>query len=260
MNPGDRREGNEVYCGECNGLKWRLLDGDIFQRLHCKCETEKLEAERQRIEAETAARQREENRRECFSDFYRFKGHTFETVSPELDHLKEAKKYVSGFSPDLKKNSGLMFFGAPGFGKSCMAACIANALIDKGFTVKIFNSASVVTNLHRSDDKKDFLHRLNSFDMIVLDDFGTENDYEENTVYMLLESRANAEKPIIITTNLTSEKLQRPAMQNKKRIYDRAFMMCPCPMEFKTKNFRRMEIVSKNKELREELEGKEHRL
>ena len=254
MNPGDRWEGNGMYCGECGEVKYRRLDGGIYKRQYCKCELTHVEAEKRRVEAETALLQRKTNKLECFSGFDRFKSYTFETVFPEIDHLEVAKKYVSEFNCDLSKNFGLLFFGAPGFGKTCMAACVANGLIDRGFTVKILSTMSVMYNLYRSDDKQDLLRRLNGFDLLVLDDFGVEGEHYANMMYMLLESRSNAGKPIIITTNLTSEALQRPDSQIRKRIYDRALLMCPFPMEFKTKNLRRMETVLKNKEMRVSLE------
>ncbi|MEJ6467406.1 ATP-binding protein [Fusobacterium ulcerans] len=85
-----------------------------------------------------------------------------------------------------------------------------------------------------------FLEQVEKCDLIIIDDFGTEKDLDENQscwraekIYNLIDARYRSEKPLIISTNLNfsedEEKCQiseKFSTQGQNRIRDRIIDMC----------------------------------
>ena len=117
-------------------------------------------------------------------------------------------KYCENFPKNKKQN--IIFSGKTGSGKSFMASCIASKLIELGFSV-IFTTAFSLNNaflqyrLSNIDKKGLYLNAINTADLLVIDDLGCENIYNNVTNEYLLSvinERNLQNKPIIITTNL----------------------------------------------------------
>jgi len=122
--------------------------------------------------------------------------------------------YCKNF-PDNKKLN-LIFSGKTGSGKSFIAGCIASGLIERGFSV-IFATAFALSNIflenHVSsfENKTLFLNAINSVDLLIIDDLGCENIYNNVTnEYFLavLNERSLCSKATIITTNLNAKEIE----------------------------------------------------
>ena len=251
MRDGDYWEEETLYCGNCHTRRAYWHDKDFgYVYTICDCVKKAKEAEERMWAEELFKMEINRNRRICFCDMRTYRGFTFENINPVSENIeKPAKAYAADFSINLKNNTGLLFWGSSGYGKTTVAACIANAVIDRGFTAKIKNIPQIIYDLQSSYCKNDILRELNTYDLLILDDFGSQgsNSFTEELVFALLESRKNAAKPVIITTNIPLTQFKTPPKQTDRRLYERVLEMCSYPVEFKNLNHRRVEVSEKYK-------------
>ena len=128
------------------------------------------------------------------------------------------------------ENIGYLFWGGVGTGKSYLAACIANALMEKEIAVRMTNFATILGDLAASfEGRNEYISRLCRYPLLILDDFGMERgtEYGLEQVYSVIDSRYRSGKPLIVTTNLTLDDLHNPEDTAHSRIYDRLTSMCP---------------------------------
>ena len=236
-----------LYCGNCKTKKQCRIEMFGQERIVpclCKCGVEKRDAE----EAERKRREKMMEIRRMrdlgFADA-EMQNWTFDRDDGANDKISEvARKYVENFEEMKKRGQGLLFFGEVGTGKTFAAACIANALIDKGYPCLVTNFARLVNTLSGMfDGKQNYIDNLNNFDLLVIDDLASERDteYMSEIVQNIIDSRYRAGLPLIITTNLTGDELKNPAEIRKKRIYSRLFEMC-FPIEVKGKDRRKQKL------------------
>ncbi len=95
--------------------------------------------------------------------------------------------------------------------------------------------------LNSAFDKQDIVEQMHYYPLVVIDDLGAErqSDYALETVYMVIDERYKAKKPLIITTNLTLDEICKPKNMKLQRIYDRILEMCS-PIAFKGDSIRRV--------------------
>ena len=107
-------------------------------------------------------------------------------------------------------------------------------------------------------DRNEYIARLCSFPLLILDDFGMERgtEYGLEQVYNVIDSRYRSRKPLIVTTNLTLEELQNPEDTAHARIYDRLTEMCT-PVRITGENFRKARAREKMEQLKTLLNRKE---
>ena len=156
-------------------------------------------------------------------------------------------------------NHGMILWGEVGTGKSYFAGCIANALMEKEVSVCMTNFALILNDLAASyKDRNEYIARLCSFPLLILDDFGMERgtEYGLEQVYNVIDSRYRSRKPLIVTTNLTLEELQNPEDTPHARIYDRLIEMCS-PVCITGENFRKAKAREKMEQLKMLLNRKE---
>lgn len=220
------------YCGKCRTpkqCKVQLFGQERTVYCLCKCRSEQLEAERiEQLQREKMLHI-QRLRKLGFPDA-EMQNWTFDKDDKGNAQISEvARNYVDNFPEMKKRGKGLLLFGTVGTGKTFISACIANALIDKGYSCLVTNFARLVNTIQsKFDDKQDYIDSLNDFDLLVIDDLASERDteYMGEIVQNIIDSRYRAGLPLIITTNLTSEELKHPAEIRKQRIYSRLFEMC----------------------------------
>ena len=220
-----------LYCGKCHTPRQFILTAvapDCIVPSLCRCEA----AERDRLENMIRRGQDTtsiENRRNEAFEQSGMKDWTFSHDDRKNAELtRKAKIYVDNFEEIRKKGAGLLFYGSVGTGKSYMAVCIANALIDKGYKSFVTNFSRMINEITMAEDKQKYLDYLNQYDLLVIDDFAVERDtdYVNEIVSNIINSRYIAKKPMIVTTNLTMKELSRPENVNKARVYSRLLEMC----------------------------------
>ena len=73
------------------------------------------------------------------------------------------------------------------------------------------------------DDYEEVMRRIGKYDLVVIDDFGTERTtgYGMETVQSFLDERYKSGKPTLITTNLSKQDLENPKTTEDERILSR---------------------------------------
>lgn len=246
-----------LHCKKCNDPLECIINplkmGKRKVRCICSCIKQKRDAE----EAEQRNLVIERNRRRCFGETdFLLKGCTFKD-STENENLKIAKNYVKHFEKFLQNGNGLLLHGAVGTGKSHMAACIANSLIDKGYTVIMTNFATVVNKIQESfEGRQKYIDQLTRCTLLIIDDLGAERktDYMQEHVFNVIDARYRSGKPMIITTNLTTRQLKAPENIEQGRIYDRILERCH-PVEVTGYSMRRTILKEDFREIDNLLKG-----
>lgn len=221
-----------LMCGKCNTPKQTrvfIFDKERTPFCLCKCEVEKRdreEAERKRIEFE---KQVKSYRRMGFPES-RMQYWTFANDDGTNAKISAvARNYVENFDRMRKDGKGLLLFGKTGTGKSFAAACIANALIDKGYPVLMTNFARIRNTVQGLfGGRQEYYDSFNRFPLLILDDLAAESktEYMQEIVYEVVNNRSLAGLPLIVTANLTADELKNPADVTNQRIFSRLYEMC----------------------------------
>ena len=254
-----------LYCGKCRKPKEAYFPKETAAWLghdrhpaECDCQRaarEKREAaEKRRTHLEAVERLKQRG----FTN-PAMREWTFDNDNGKCPQMKHARSYVECWEQMKAENIGLLLWGKVGTGKSYFAGCIANALKEREIAVCMTNFALILNDLAASfKDRNEYISRLCSFPLLILDDFGMERgtEYGLEQVYNVIDSRYRSNKPLIVTTNLTLEDLQHPEDTAHARIYDRLLEMCS-PVRFTGENFRKATAQEKMKRLKTLLNGKE---
>lgn len=256
---GDYRKDGLLICGRCHTPKQTrvsFLGDERIVGCLCKCGKEARDAELLRMKKEEEALRIQSLRANCIQD-RSVRECRFE-VAEDNKMIRMAKRYVDKWETMYEDNIGLMFWGNTGNGKTFTAACIANALIDKGVPVLVTDFARIIAAVTgmKSEEKIKYLDSLSEFKLLVIDDLGAErqSEYALEQVYSVIDQRYKAKKPIIITTNIEMEELKNPKNIDYQRIYDRALEMC-VPVQFKGDSMRKRAAADKLEHARELLKG-----
>lgn len=221
-----------LMCGNCHTRKQCVVEVFGEKRMPyclCKCAQEKAEAEKEELERQERMRMINELRTMGFPD-EEMRSWTFENddhANPKVS--KVAKSYVENFPLMLKEGMGLMLHGNVGSGKTYLSACIANALIDKGYPCLVTNFPRLINTISGMyEGKQQYIDGLNKFDLLVIDDLAAERDteYMNETVQNIIDNRYRCGKPLIVTTNLKAEEFQNPTDVKKQRTYSRLRKLC----------------------------------
>ena len=217
-----------IYCKTCKSprqCRTNFCGRDVTVYALCKCKAEKWKKSQEEQAARMRREEIERNRSIGLTD-PNMENHTFENdLGYNATAMKIAKNYVAHWQQCKKDGHGLIFWGSVGTGKSYIADCIGNALLDKGVRVLITNFSRLLNRLMDFDvkDKNGIIQDLNSYELLILDDFGIERDseYAREQVYNIIDSRYRSGLPMIVTTNLTIKDMRQPTDFGRYRIYDR---------------------------------------
>lgn len=254
---GDFLRDGLLHCGKCGKPKQcRVpLRGDTQKPevVGCCCdctneaylrgkEEREREEKRLRIEALRADGIRDKSLTACRFD-----------ASEMTDGLLKCKRYAEHWKEMQEQNSGLLLWGNTGTGKTYAAACIANYLIDCGTPAMVTSFPRI---LNAGWDKQEIIDQMHYYPLVVIDDLDVERstEYAMETVYMVIDERYKAKKPLIVTTNLTLEDLCKPKNMDYRRIYERILELC-VPVAFKGESFRQKAANEKMRRMKEILEG-----
>jgi len=238
VNEGDYfGEDGLLYCGKCRTPKqFRLtsVSPDCIVPSLCDCEARERDRVEKLIRMGRDPGSVAMKRYEAF-DNKGMQDWTFAKDDNKNSELtRKAKIYVEHFPEMLEKGIGMLFYGSVGTGKTYMAVCIANALIDKGYKSYVTNFSRLVNELGSTGNRQERLDYLNNYDLLIIDDFAVEreSEYMNEIVSTVINERYIVKKPMIVTTNLTMKELARPENTDKARVYSRLLEMC-VPVEVK---------------------------
>lgn len=134
--------------------------------------------------------------------------HNFETLSDFANHFSE------------KKGENYLLIGGTGRGKTHLSSAVAGRVIENGYDAFYISAV----NLFRGFEKMQFgrggesedMSRCFDADLLIIDDLGTEltNQFTVSVLYDIVDTRINARKSTMISTNLNHAEL-------RKRYWDR---------------------------------------
>lgn len=232
-----------LVCGKCHTRKQKRVSFLGEERIvFCLCRCAAEEQERERI------RHEEEENLICIGQMRSvglqdktFYGYTFEKCDAAQENAVYARRYVEHFPEMVQKGQGLLFWGNVGTGKTFLAGCIANALLEQKIPVLMTSFPKILNALGGlySAERNEYLASLNRYTLLIIDDMGIEREsqYTVETIYTVIDERYKSGKPLIITTNLHLDVLKNPGDVEHARIYDR-IMERSMPVYFGGKNYR----------------------
>ena len=139
-------------------------------------------------------------------------------------HGKSNREYMAGILAECREysrtfNSGsksILFTGPTGVGKTFLSNCIAKAVLEKGNNVLYLSAIEFFDLLAHQvfdDPENGFKEQseLLSSDLLIVDDLGTEvtNTFTLSRLFHCINSRLIHGRPMIISTNLTLNDLNR---------------------------------------------------
>lgn len=221
-----------LYCSKCHTarqVRVSALGKDKTVFCVCKCMRERDDQE------EAQRKQREymdevmKNQGLGFSD-KALRKWTFAADDGRSEKLTNAMQaYVDNFPELRKKGKGLLLYGDVGRGKSFRAACIVNALIERGYPCLMTNFSRLTNELiERRDGKQSYIDSLCRYALIAIDDLGVERDtaYMNENITVIIDSLYRANVPMIITSNYTPKELTEENEIRRKRVFDRMLERC----------------------------------
>lgn len=221
-----------LVCGACGEPKQTRLEilGTV-QTVPCDCRCIREEKEWQRAEqAHRDAQYKAARRRTaCFEDDVKKAGFTFAADDQRDSKLsRQVRGYVQRFRQYRQEGRGLLLLGPTGTGKTFYACCIANALIDAGHSAVVTNFAKIANDLQGTFDKAQVHNRLIRADLLVLDDLAAERDtsFMQEIVFQVVEERSAAQKPMVVTSNLSMQEFFHPADMARQRVFSRLKEVC----------------------------------
>jgi DNA replication protein DnaC len=129
------------------------------------------------------------------------------------EQVRTVRRYVQGIAANLDQGKGLWIQGDVGTGKTTLAMLVSKSALDAGRSVAIYSLPRLLNLLRESMDSEagmlDFMDRLTAVDLLHLDDLGAENqtDWVLEQLYSIVNSRYEAERAIVATTNLMPDEL-----------------------------------------------------
>ena len=130
--------------------------------------------------------------------------------------LVKCKQFILGFDTTSKS---LLFWGAPGLGKTFLSTCIAKELIKRGYSViyeTAYQTFSMLEDLKfgKGEDMEKLrfkADKLYSCDLLILDDLGSEfaTQYTTAALFDIINSRLISGKKTLINTNLSMREISK---------------------------------------------------
>lgn len=198
-------------CPKCKDTGWILYDNNGYEMTkECECGKYKKELFKNR---KTFA-----NLPEAYKDIkledVKTDVYTMEKSKATLKlALKGINYWIQNIDSMKKSGRGLYIHSnSKGSGKTKTAAGIANKLIELNNQVLFATSVQILSEIKASWDKDNYkhetesklLHRLSNTDILVLDDFGTEEvkGWISEKFYQIINNRYSENKITIFTSNL----------------------------------------------------------
>lgn len=217
--------GQVCPLGVCDGSGWILADDEDVAR-PCECREQRLKRGRNRGLASVIPR--------------KFRGVSFDRP-PISDMARDfqargAVDAIQSFLGDLDDNlaegRGIWLFGDPGTGKTTLGMLVSKMALESNHSVAIYSLPKLLARIRRTydaapggDSYLTFFERLTSVDLLHIDDLGAEkrSDWVLEQLYALINERYEAQRSILVTTNLDEAELKA---QIGERTVSRLVEMC----------------------------------
>ncbi|MFN8160461.1 MAG: ATP-binding protein [Solirubrobacterales bacterium] len=209
--------------GVCDGSGWILGPEDVARP--CECREQRLRRGRSRgVSAAIPPR---------------YRGVSFDrppVTEMEPMVVRVVRSWVEDLEANLASGKGLWLMGDTGTGKTTLAMLASKQAIERGRSVAIYSLPKLLARIRRTYDSEpggdsylSFFERLTSVDLLHIDDLGAEkrSDWVLEQLYALVNERYEAERPLLVTTNLDQRSLEE---QIGARTVSRLVEICGDPL------------------------------
>lgn len=218
-------QGGGIYCKRCGKEKsFDEPERGIFLNCVCDCEYEGWKEQKEREEREFAVRQYKSLNFNELGDVYRkaeFSRLDMSGVTQEfLEAAERCEKFCDRFDRVQITGHGIWLYGAPGVGKTHLAACILNKLETDYLKTCIFTTMDRILSSIKStfkyttaDTEQGYLRALELCDCLIIDDLGSlklakkteSGSFALDKFSDIISRRYDNHRPVVITSNQTIE-------------------------------------------------------
>ena len=196
--------GRVCPLGVCDGSGWILGPEDVARA--CECRAERLRRARTRGIASVIPA--------------KYRGVSFDRppvteIEPMV--VRVVRSYVEDIDANLDAGRGLWLMGDTGTGKTTLAMLISKQVLASGRAVAIYSLPKLLARIRRTYDAEPggesylaLFEQLTSVDLLHIDDLGAEkrSDWVLEQLYALINERYEAQRSILVTTNLDQAALE----------------------------------------------------
>lgn len=224
--PGDFYSDGVLMCGQCGNPKESVYvndDGSVvkFPIYHDH------QLRNQKEDALNIVERIQRRRRQCFAGEFMELGRECRWDDRDADTQPEAVDAVERFVRTMYENKnknmgrGLIIYGHNGRGKTYVAGCLCNLLLDKDYKVLMTSTRRLRSQVdERFGSRNDMLMWLCGFDVVCLDDmFADRNtDTGREFVFDVVDALYLRRVPVVATTNMSRDYLTNPSDKDKPTI------------------------------------------
>ena len=148
--------------------------------------------------------------------------------------LPDIERYLEDF--DGKSGRNILMFGPAGTGKTFLSNCIAKELIERRYSVVYERAGDMFRSMSRAEfsrlpspEDESLEDRINSCDLFILDDLGTEfaTEYTRGRLFSIISNRLSRELSTIITTNMSMSQLKSQYGERVSSRFIGEYMLIP---------------------------------
>lgn len=166
-------------------------------------------------------------------------------VSPRK-HMGEIFEFCKAYAYQFTKNSpSVLMMGETGLGKTHLSLSIANVIMRNGYVALYISALDLFRMLQneyygKGDPDKNTMQTVLDADLVIIDDLGAEFESQFNnaSLYNIINTRLNSNKPTIINTNLTANEIERRYLS---RVASRLMTLYKC-LKFVGKDIRQIKL------------------
>lgn len=223
--PGDFDADGVLVCGQCgkpkqidygNGVKFDVIHEHQLERLNEK-----------KLNAIEIVERKQRWRRACFAGEFVELERECRLSRADVDTQPEALDAVERFVKTMYENKakkmgrGLLIYGFDGRGKTFIAGCLCNELLDKGFRAIMTSTRRLRSQVdEKFGSRNAMLDWLCGHDVVALDDiFADKNtDTGREFVFDVIDALYKRRVPVIATTNMSKNYMMNPSDADKPSI------------------------------------------
>jgi DNA replication protein DnaC len=225
-------ESVETRCGECGGTGFAIVQADGVTRAR-PCTCRRAAGTVSDLEAFLNGARVPRRYRDCeFENFDAYGEHSFSLANAKARAVRYAEEYPLS-------DSGLLFMGPPGVGKTHLGvATLRRLMVDKGVPCLFCDVQDLLRQLQATFDRQSGLTELQllqpvlSTEVVLLDDLGGRqfSPWLEETIAHIVTTRYNDKRATIVTTNSLAQSPARqvPSLGDRigPRVRSRLHEMC----------------------------------
>ena len=245
----------ELVCSNCKTSRY-FQHNDFVVTCNCSCQSRKLEEEKE-LERKKQNMLKLEKLKDASLLGERYKEATFDILdmnrpSDFINAVQRCKTYCEKWTEVNKQGLGIYLYGDVGTGKSLLTACIGNYLLSKMIPVLFTNFFEIAKQIKKSFNtntmsESDFIERLASIDLLIIDDIGTEivvkngeKTWIQDKIYDVINARYINNKPTIFSSNESLVELVENCGLMKKTV-DRIAAMSTAKIKLQGSSYRLIE-------------------